>query len=72
MEQLSAVAVHPNPDAAVATQWIEWKILLASFTGVNAAKIKKLAVGVGDRASPKKSGAGLIYVDDIRVMKAAP
>ncbi|MCL5281579.1 MAG: hypothetical protein M1376_16905 [Planctomycetes bacterium] len=68
----SAVAVHPNPEAAVAAQWIEWKIPLVSFTGVNVAKIKKVAVGVGDRASPKKGGAGLIYVDDIRVTKAVP
>jgi hypothetical protein len=67
-----AVAVHSNPDAAVATQWTEWKIPLASFTGVNAARIKKLAIGAGDRASPKKGGAGLLYVDDLRVTKAAP
>ncbi len=68
----SAVAVHSNPEAALAAQWIEWKIPLGSFAGVNASKIKKLAIGAGDRASPKKGGAGLIYVDDIRVTKAAP
>jgi len=68
----SATVVHSNPDAVRVSQWTPWQIPLGSFTGVNASKIKKLAIGVGDRASPKKGGAGLIYLDDIRVTKAAP
>jgi hypothetical protein len=67
-----ATVVHPNAKAALATQWTEWRIPLADFVGVNAARIKTMVIGVGDRASPKKGGAGLIYIDDIRVAKSKP
>jgi hypothetical protein len=57
------------PDAAVftATSWVEWKIALGDFgtAGVNLARIKKVYLGVGDRANPVKGGAGRIYIDDI-------
>jgi hypothetical protein len=57
------------PDSAVftSTQWTEWKILLRDFSsaGVNLARIKKMYLGVGDRAAPVKGGAGRIYLDDI-------
>ncbi len=62
-----ATAVHPNPAAACATQWTEWEIPLQDFAGVNAAKIKKMFIGLGDRDNPKQGGAGLLYLDDIRV-----
>jgi hypothetical protein len=62
--------VHPNPDAVLAARWDPWRIPLAEFAGVNAARIKKLVIGLGDRASPKKGDTGLIYVDDIRVGKS--
>ena len=65
----TAVVVNPNADAATAKQWTEWKVPLSSFAGVNAAKIKKMVIGLGDQASPKQGGAGIIYVDDIRVTK---
>jgi hypothetical protein len=51
---------------------VEWRIPLASFTGVNAAKVKKLVIGLGDRANPKKGGKGLIYIDDIRAGLSKP
>jgi hypothetical protein len=59
------------PDAAVLTtaQWTEWKIPLSSLAGVNAAKINKITIGVGDRTKPAPGGAGRVYIDDIRVMK---
>jgi hypothetical protein len=68
----SAIVVHPNAKAALGAQWTEWRIPLADFAGVSAAKIKKMVIGVGDRANPKKGGAGLIYIDDIRVAKSKP
>jgi hypothetical protein len=67
-----ATVVHPNPDAVRATRWTEWRIPLADFSGVNAARAKKLVIGLGDRANPKKGGAGLIYLDDIRIAKSKP
>jgi hypothetical protein len=65
----SATVVHPDAAAAVVTQWTEWKIPLSSFTGVNAAKVKSLIIGLGDRSAPKPGGAGLLFIDDIRVTK---
>jgi hypothetical protein len=65
----SATVVHPDAAVATVTQWTEWKIPLSGFTGVNAAKVKTLIIGLGDRSSPKKGGAGLLFIDDIRVTK---
>jgi len=64
-------ATVTNPDAALVTSgiWSDWKIPLSSFTGVNAAKVKRLYIGVGNRQSPAAGGSGRIYVDDIGVVK---
>ena len=45
--------------------WTEWKIPLSDLAGVNLSKVKKLYLGVGDRTSPAKDGAGKLYIDDI-------
>jgi hypothetical protein len=68
----TAVVVHSNPAATTTTQWMAWNVPLQNFAGVNAAGIRAMFMGVGDRNSPKKGGAGLIYVDDIRVTKSKP
>jgi regulation of enolase protein 1 (concanavalin A-like superfamily) len=62
-----------NPDAAAVTKgtWTQWKIPLADLSGVNAAAVKKLAIGVGDSANPKAGAAGMLYIDDIQYGKAA-
>ncbi len=62
------VMANPNPDLVKATEWVEWRIPLADF-GVDAAKIKAMYIGVGDRGNPTPGGAGLLYIDDIRVTK---
>jgi hypothetical protein len=67
-----AVASYPDTLAVLSMKWIEWKVPLTQFAGVNAAKIKKVYLGVGDRTNPKAGGAGRLYFDDIRVIKAAP
>jgi len=67
-----AVVSYPDKLAVLSMRWIEWKIPLSQFAGVNAANIKNVYVGVGDRASPKAGGAGRLYFDDLRVIKAAP
>jgi hypothetical protein len=65
------VGVVAYADTAITgtTKWTEWKVPLSSFAGANLAKVKKLYLGVGDRASPAAGGAGRIYIDDIRVTK---
>jgi hypothetical protein len=65
----SAVVNHTDAAAVTSSTWLEWKIPLSSFSKVSATKIKKMYIGVGNRTAPTKGGAGLIYVDDIRVMK---
>jgi hypothetical protein len=65
----SAVAVNDDDAAVKATTWTTWKVPLSSLTGVNLAKVKRLYIGVGDRANPVAGGAGRIYIDDIRVTK---
>jgi hypothetical protein len=65
----AATVVHPNADAALVSQWTEWEIPLQDFAGVNAGKIKKMVIGLGDRSNPKPGGAGRIYIDDIRLTR---
>jgi hypothetical protein len=62
-----ATVVHPDQNIVAATKWTQWKIPLSDFTGVNAAKVKSLCVGVGDRQATAAGGHGLIFVDDICV-----
>ena len=65
------VAVHPDPAIATSTQWSRWDIPLSVFSdaGVNLAAVKKICIGLGDRAAPSPGGTGLIYVDDIQVTR---
>ena len=57
--------VNPNPAAVNASAWTQWRIAFTDLTGVNLAAVKKLTIGVGDRANPKAGGAGMLYFDDI-------
>jgi hypothetical protein len=63
------VVAHPDTAITSTTKWTQWKVPLSSFAGVNLAKVKKLYLGVGDRASPAAGGFGRIYIDDIQVTK---
>jgi len=65
----TAVVAHSDPATVSATQFVEWRIPLTDLTGVNAATVKKMCIGVGDRSTPKAGGAGTLYIDDIRVVK---
>jgi hypothetical protein len=49
------------------TTWTEWRIPLSQF-GVNAAAIKKMVIGIGNRDKPTSAGTGLIYIDTIKVV----
>jgi len=64
--------IHPNPDAVLATEWQQWSIPLADLIadGVDVTAIRKLNIGVGDPDNPQPGGIGIIYVDDIRVIKS--
>jgi len=60
---------YPDTVAVQKAAWQEWNIELSQFSGagVNLKAIKKMYIGLGNRASPKAGGKGTIFVDDIRV-----
>jgi len=61
----NAVVKHPDSAATAIGSWTEWDIPLVEFTGVNLQAIKKMTIGVGDRANPQVGSAGDLYIDDI-------
>jgi len=69
----TAVVTQANPEAALATQWLEWEIALSDLAdaGVNPAAVKKMTLGLGNQAAPTPGAAGVLYVDEIRVVKPA-
>ena len=68
----TALVTCPDPKAITTAKWTEWRIPLADFTGVNATKIRKIYLRVGNKGSSASGGSGQLYVDDIRVIKAVP
>ncbi len=65
----SKTVTYSDPAATMLSTWQQWRIALSdvSAAGVKLAGVKKLILGVGDRANPKPGGSGLIYFDDIGV-----
>jgi hypothetical protein len=63
------VAVATDATAVNSASWVEVKMPLSSFSGVSASKIKKIFIGVGSRTSPAADGTGMLFIDDIRVIK---
>jgi len=56
---------HPDPAATTVSTWTQWRVALSDLAGINLAAVKKLTVGVGDKANPKAGAAGMLYIDDI-------
>ena len=71
---LIAPMIHPDPDAVLAEQWRQWSIPLADLiaAGIDVTAIQKISIGVGDLDNPQPGGIGIIYIDDIRVIKSKP
>jgi hypothetical protein len=63
----SPAVKYPDPAATTIGTWTRWDIPLTEFTGVNLQAVKKLSIGVGDRANTQPSSAGTLYIDDIRL-----
>jgi hypothetical protein len=63
------VAVVTSEVALTKNSWIEWKVPLSEFAGVNLSRIKTLYLGVGDRKASAAGGAGRLYFDDLRLTK---
>jgi hypothetical protein len=66
----SKTIVHPNAKATCVANWTQWLIPLKDITGVNMAAVKKMTIGVGSKSSPKASGGGMLYIDDIEYGRA--
>ncbi len=64
-----AMMFHPDPAAVNVLAWTEWKIPLSRVRGLDLARVKKMYIGVGRRASPTPGGTGRIYIDDICMVK---
>jgi len=67
----SAVVPYPEPAATTIDVWTEWNIPLAEFTGVDPQAVKKISIGVGDRAASQPGGSGMIFVDEIRLRSSS-
>jgi hypothetical protein len=67
----SAVVAYPDTRLVTLARWTEWRIPLSDFAAINLTKVKKMAIGVGQRTDAMAGGTGRIYVDDIQVIKAA-
>jgi hypothetical protein len=65
----TAEVACPDPAAATTAKWTEWKVPLTDFAGVNAARIRRIYLRVGDQGGSAPGGAGVIFIDDIQVTK---
>jgi hypothetical protein len=47
--------------------WQPWTIPLSEFTlaGLKMNAVKSLAMGVGNKATPKAGGTGTVYIDEL-------
>jgi hypothetical protein len=70
--QQVGTVVHPDPAVVTTAQWTTWRIPFTDLAGVNLSKVKKLYIGLGDRANPVAGGTGRIFIDDICLTKPAP
>lgn len=66
-----ATASYPSAASVEMTQWVGLTVQLKVFSdaGVDVRAIKKMYIGVGNRNTPTKGGAGSLFIDDIRVIK---
>jgi hypothetical protein len=66
----SANVDNDNPDAALAAGWTEWNIPLQAFAdqGLNLANVTSITFGL----KSGKGGAGMLFIDDIRLYPPAP
>jgi len=58
-----------DADLVVTNEWTPLSRPFSDFVGVNPAAIQKMTIGVGDRDNPTLDGSGMVYVDDIRLIR---
>jgi hypothetical protein len=69
-----AVVANDDPSAATIGLWTQWSIPLQAFAdqGINLNNVDKIAVGLGSTGGASAGGSGTMYIDDIRLYRAAP
>ena len=65
-------ATATKTSAGTPGQWTQWTIPFSDLAGVNLSRVKKLTIGVGNKATPVKGGAGTLFLDDLGYGKPAP
>jgi hypothetical protein len=65
---------HPDPNALVGTEWQQWQVRLTTFSfgPADPTSVRRLYIGTGDRQDPQPGGEGIVYVDDVLLMRCAP
>ncbi|TKJ36241.1 MAG: hypothetical protein CEE38_12560 [Planctomycetes bacterium B3_Pla] len=68
------VVPHDDPAAAQIDTWTEWTIDLSTFSdqGINLSDVDKIAIGLGSKGGAAAGGSGVVFVDDIRLLRPAP
>jgi hypothetical protein len=66
----SATATHAA--ATTVGQWTQWVVPFSDLAGVNMSRVKRLTLGVGNKAAPAAAGAGTFYVDDLGFGRPLP
>jgi hypothetical protein len=56
--------VAQTPDLTV-TVWQAWGIPLEDLSGIDFSQVKKVFVGIGDRAGEPSNKSGFLYIDDL-------
>lgn len=66
--------VHPDAGVVRLSRWLRWDIPLADLAaaGLDVTAIRKMDIGIGSPDNPQPGGSGIIYIDDIRVIKRMP
>jgi hypothetical protein len=70
----SAGVDNDNLDAVLVEEWTEWRIDLQRFAdqGINLTNVNTITIGFGNRTNPVAGGAGMVFIDDIRLYRPAP
>jgi hypothetical protein len=64
-------ATATSATAVTAADWTRWAIPMSDFAGVNFAKVKKIAIIIGDENATTPGGTGMVFIDDIGFGRSA-
>jgi hypothetical protein len=67
----SLVVTHPDDAIVTGMEWTEWQIPMADLAdaGVILSAVSRMCLGVGSRDAATPDGTGVLYFDDIRIVR---